>query len=114
MAGEVLQWSLIPLVSCSSAQRKVPSLMRSLCLHKRQMQAAAHLNFNGVLVTCTKACMEESHRNDLYWHAISIPPNEMSVKLGARVEHILVDKRGRLSETIERHLKLPQASICSA
>jgi hypothetical protein len=47
----------------------------------------------------------------LYWHAVSIPPSDQSTRLGARVEHILTMKAGRLSEIIAEQLAVEQVRL---
>lgn len=44
----------------------------------------------------------------MYLHAVAVPPTDKSATLGARVEHILVDNPGRVSEVIAGALGFPE------
>jgi hypothetical protein len=51
----------------------------------------------------------------MYLNAVAVPPTEASTSLGARVEHILVNEPGSLSEVVASALNLPQVgsySVC--
>ncbi len=43
-----------------------------------------------------------------YLQAVAVPPTELSATLGGRVEHILVNEPGVLSEVVACALDLPQ------